>query len=265
MKVKTLYIYPVKSLAGIEVSRFSLDDFGPQGDRRWMIVDGDNRFVTQRRLPQLVNVYTALQEGVVVIDVPGEGIFPLEVGSDAVEVTVWRDQVVATAGADRAAEALSRYCGETLRLVYMPDSCFRRVDPDRVSAERRVGFADGFPLLVVNQSSLDELNSRLESPVDMRRFRPNIVVEGAGAWAEDTWRSVSVGESRLDLVKPCSRCVMTTVNPDTGEKDSATQPLKTLASYRKTRDGVIFGQNAVHQKPGEISVGDEVTVLNQEN
>ena len=265
MKVKTLYIYPVKSLAGIDVSRFSLDDFGPKGDRRWMIVDGDNRFVTQRRLPQLVNVYTALQEGVVVIDVPGEGIFPLEVGSDAVEVTVWRDQVVATAGADRAAEALSRYCGETLRLVYMPDSCFRRVDPGRVSAERRVGFADGFPLLVVNQSSLDELNSRLESPVDMRRFRPNIVVEGAGAWAEDTWRSVSVGESRLDLVKPCSRCVMTTVNPDTGEKDSATQPLKTLASYRKTRDGVIFGQNAVHQKPGVIAVGDKVTVLNQEN
>ena len=265
MKVKTLYIYPVKSLAGIDVSRFSLDDFGPKGDRRWMIVDGDNRFVTQRRLPQLVNVYTALQEGVVVIDVPGEGIFPLEVGSDAVEVTVWRDQVVATAGADRAAEALSRYCGETLRLVYMPDSCFRRVDPGRVSAERRVGFADGFPLLVVNQSSLDELNSRLESPVDMRRFRPNIVVEGGAAWAEDTWRSVSVGESRLDLVKPCSRCVMTTVNPDTGEKDSATQPLKTLASYRKTRDGVIFGQNAVHQKPGVIAVGDKVTVLNQEN
>ncbi|MCW9011849.1 MOSC domain-containing protein [Marinobacter sp.] len=265
MKVKTLYIYPVKSLAGIEVSRFSLDDFGPQGDRRWMIVDGDNRFVTQRRLPQLANVYTALQEGVVVIDVPGEGLFPLTAGTDAVEVTVWRDQVVATAGADRAAEALSRYCGETLRLVYMPDSCFRRVDPGRVSAERRVGFADGFPLLVVNQSSLDELNSRLESPVDMRRFRPNIVVEGVEAWAEDTWQSVSVGKSRLDLVKPCSRCVMTTVNPDTGEKDSATQPLKTLASYRKTRDGVIFGQNAVHQKPGEISVGDEVTVLNQEN
>ncbi|WP_278350003.1 MOSC domain-containing protein [Marinobacter nauticus] len=265
MKVKTLYIYPVKSLAGIDVSRFSLDDFGPKGDRRWMIVDGDNRFVTQRRLPQLVNVYTALQEGVVVIDVPGEGIFPLEVGSDAVEVTVWRDQVVATAGADRAAEALSRYCGETLRLVYMPDSCFRRVDPGRVSAERRVGFADGFPLLVVNQSSLDELNSRLESPVDMRRFRPNIVVEGGAAWAEDLWREISVGDSQLDIVKPCSRCVMTTVNPDTGEKDSATQPLKTLASYRKTRDGVIFGQNAVHQKPGEISVGDEVTVLNQEN
>ena len=120
------------------------------------------------------------------------------------EVTVWRDQVVATAGAGRAGEALSRYCGEKLSLVYMPDSCFRRVDPDRVNAERRVGFADGFPLLVVNQSSLDELNSRLEYPVDMRRFRPNIVVEGAGAWAEDLWREISVGDSQLDIVKPCS-------------------------------------------------------------
>lgn len=265
MKVKTLYIYPVKSLAGIEVSRFELDDFGPQGDRRWMIIDSDNRFVTQRRLPQLANVSTALHNGVVVIDVPGEGVFPLEAGTDAVEVTVWRDQVVATAGAGRAGEALSRYCGEMLSLVYMPDSCFRRVDPDRVTAKRRVGFADGFPLLVVNQSSLDELNSRLESPVDMRRFRPNIVVEGAEAWAEDIWREISVGDSQLDIVKPCSRCVMTTVNPDTGRKDPATQPLKTLAGYRNTQDGVIFGQNAVHQKPGVIAVGDKVTVSNQEN
>lgn len=128
-----------------------------------------------------------------------------------------------------------------------------------------MGFADGFPLLVVNQSSLDELNSRLSTPVDMRRFRPNIVVEGADDWAEDAWRRIRIGNSTLDIVKPCSRCVMTTVNPDTGTKDPSTQPLKTLAGYRQTPDGVIFGQNAVHQGPGVISVGDKVTVLNQEN
>ncbi|MGC8120503.1 MOSC domain-containing protein [Marinobacter sp. VGCF2001] len=265
MKVKSLCIYPVKSLAGIDVPHFRLDDFGPRGDRRWMIVDADHRFVTQRRQPVLANVATSLVNGEVGIRIPGEGDYVLAAGDKRVEVTVWRDQVAAILESGPASEALSRYCGEAVRLVYMPDDCFRRVDPERVSAERRVGFADGFPILLVNQSSLDELNSRLEHKVDMRRFRPNIVVEGAPAWAEDAWARVSVGDVRMNLVKPCSRCVMTTVNPDTGEKDPATQPLKTLAAYRKMQDGVIFGQNAVHERAGSISVGDLVIVPEQEN
>ena len=128
----------------------------------------------------------------------------------------------------------------------MPDSSFRRVDPERVADNRRVGFADGFPFLLANQASLDELNTRLTQPVSMTRFRPNIVIQGVPAWAEDDWRSLVIGSAGFRVVKPCSRCVLTTVDPETGIKDAGTEPLKTLSTYRKTPDGVIFGQNALH-------------------
>ncbi|MBN7769233.1 MOSC domain-containing protein [Marinobacter daepoensis] len=265
MKVRSLYIYPVKSLAGIPVTRLELDEFGPRGDRRWMLVDDQNRFITQRQLPQLANVRTSLEEGCVVVQIPEEGRYRLEPGSETAGVTVWKDQVVGTMGAEAAGLALSRYCGTSLRFVYMDDDSYRRVDREWVSEPRRVGFADGFPFLVVNQSSLEELNSRLELAIDMRRFRPNIVIEGADAWEEDVWQTMRIGDVQLQLVKPCSRCVMTTVDPDTGKKDTDVQPLKTLAGYRKTPNGIIFGQNAVHDSVGTIAVGDSVTVLKQEN
>lgn len=265
MKIKSLHLYPVKSLAGISVDRFELDDFGPRGDRRWVIVDEANRFVTQRQLPILAKVKTELHDDLVRVSFPGGGSFLLEPDGGLQDVVVWRDQVPGRVGASEASAALSRYCGQTLRFVYMPEDSFRRVDPERVSDHRRVSFADGFPLLVTTQSSLMELNGRLESPVDMRRFRPNIVVEGCAPWAEDGWRSLTVSDVSFEVVKPCSRCVMTTVDPDSGLKHPGTQPLKTLAGYRRTPEGVIFGQNAIHQFHGVIRVGDHVTAIYQEN
>ncbi|WP_323752247.1 MOSC domain-containing protein [Marinobacter sp.] len=264
MNVQSLNIYPVKSLAGISVSSVELDDFGPSGDRRWMIVDELGKFVTQRRMPRLALIKTVLDEGVVSIRIPEQGDFTLEPTSEQMDVTVWRDQVIASGGQDAVNEALSRFTGERLRLVYMPDSTFRRVDPERVRDVRRVGFADGFPFLVVNSASLDELNSRLTGAVDIRRFRPNIVISGAKAWDEDRWRSLAIGSVSFNVVKPCSRCVLTTVDPDTGVKDPNTEPLKTLSGYRKTGDGVIFGQNAVHESRGRIVVGDSVSIFEQE-
>ena len=168
------------------------------------------------------------------------------------------------AGLGEASDALSRFCRKPVSLVFMPDSSFRRVDAGRVDEYRRVGFADGFPFLVTNTASLAELNTRLEVPVEMRRFRPNIVVEGADAWDEDHWQSLSIGNNRLSIVKPCSRCVMTTVDPSTGLKDAAVQPLRTLSRYRRTGEGVIFGQNAIHESPGLIRVGEPVTVNQSE-
>jgi len=264
MKVHSLFVYPVKSLSGIEVQSFDTDDFGPVGDRRWMIVDDDNRFVTQREHPELARVSTSLSGGNVVIDIPGEGTFSLIPTDAEVRVLVWRDWVKAVIGRPGANEALSRFCGKSVCLVYMPDSSFRRVDAGRVDEYRRVGFADGFPFLVTNTASLAELNGRLDAPVEMRRFRPNIVLEGAQAWEEDAWQQLIIGDSRFSIVKPCSRCVMTTVDPNTGTKDDALQPLRTLSRYRRTADGVIFGQNAIHQSPGSIRVGDPVTVNKSE-
>lgn len=264
MNVHSLWIYPVKSLAGIEVKEIALDDFGPAGDRRWMIIDEDRHFVTQRSHPELARIRTTLADGDVRVDIPGQGVFTLRPTSESLRALVWRDWAQAFAGDAEANEAISRYCGKPLRFVYMPDESFRRVDTARVQDLRRVSFADGFPLLITSMASLDELNERLDSPVEMRRFRPNIVVDGATPWAEDQWRELAVGTSVFSLVKPCSRCVMTTVDPDAGVKDPSTQPLKTLARYRRTEDGVIFGMNAIHESAGHVRVGDPVKIIKTE-
>ncbi|MCL7944846.1 MOSC N-terminal beta barrel domain-containing protein [Marinobacter sp. ATCH36] len=260
MRVHSLYVYPVKSLAGIEVSSFDLDDFGPAGDRRWMIVDAEREFITQRSNPELARIGTRLERGRVVVDIPGEGEFPLMTGTQECRVRVWRDWARAVYGGHEASEALSRYCGQGFRFVYMPDDTFRRVDASRVTEYRRVSFADGFPFLITNLASLEELNSRLDTAVEMRRFRPNIVVEGAGPWEEDRWQKLFIGDLEFSLVKPCSRCVVTTVDPDAGTKSADLQPLRELGTYRRTPDGVIFGMNAIHESAGDIHVGSPVTL-----
>lgn len=265
MRIHSLYIYPVKSLAGIQVSSFHMDDFGPAGDRRWMIVDTERDFVTQRNNPELARIGTRLEHGKVVVDIPGEGEFPLVVGDEECRVRVWRDWARAVYGGHKASDALSRYCGQRFRFVYMPEDTFRRVDASRVTEYRRVSFADGFPFLITNLASLEELNSRLATPVEMRRFRPNIVVEGAGPWQEDSWKVLVIGGSEFSLVKPCSRCVMTTVDPEAGTKSADLQPLRELGTYRRTADGVIFGMNAIHESAGEIHVGNPVSFATTEN
>lgn len=265
MRVHSLYLYPVKSLAGVEVSSLDLDDFGPVGDRRWMLVNDQGEFVTQRRLPALARISTGIDKRGVKVFIPGEGSFDLQPSPKKVPVRVWQDRVDAVIGACQANAAVSRFCDQSLRFVFMPDSSFRRVDPERVVEHKRVGFADGFPFLLTNQASLDELNRRLERPVDMRHFRPNIVISGAEPWSEDRWQCATIGPVSLEMVKPCSRCVITTVDPDTGIKNPGTEPLRTLSTYRKTQDGVIFGQNAVHQAGDRLTVGDAVVLCPQES
>jgi uncharacterized protein YcbX len=260
MNIHALTLYPVKSLAGIPVESFSLDDFGPAGDRRWMIVDTERQFVTQRSNPKLALVKTRFDGADVVIIIPGEGEFLLFPDAERCEVSVWRDQVSAVLGSNHASEALSRFCGKKMYFVYMSDDVFRRVDPDWVPAYRRVSFADGYPFLITSTASLEELNSRLAHPVEMRRFRPNIVVSGAEPWDEDGWTALVIGDVSLSLAKPCSRCIMTTVDPDTGNRSSDGQPLKTLASYRRTPNGIIFGVNGFHNGRGILSIGDPVSL-----
>ncbi len=259
-KISGLFLYPVKSLAGISVPTFEVDDFGPRGDRRWMIVDSERRFVTQRTHPELARITTKISGDSVSISIPGEGDFTLTVGDQSCRVNVWGDWVPAIYGAPVASEALSRFCNSSLRLVYMPDDSFRRVDLSNPTEYRRVSFADGFPFLVVNAASLGELNNRLAQPVEMARFRPNIIVDGLPAWQEDQWRTINIGSVKLSLVKPCSRCVVTTVDPALGVKSEDLQPLRTLGTYRRTDDGVMFGVNGIHENIGRISVTDPVTI-----
>ncbi|MFL1485040.1 MOSC domain-containing protein [Marinobacter sp. LN3S78] len=262
MKIKSLYYYPVKSLAGVALDELRLDRFGPAGDRRWMLVDGGGRFVTQRKHPALARIQPHLVDGGLFLDIPGQDRIQVDVSDQSRRVSVWRDEIEGVLNATpEASEALSGFLGKRVSLVHMPESVTRPARHENLASVYPVSFADGFPFLVTSQASLDDLNRRMPWDAEMRRFRPNVVVEGAAQpWEEDLWEQVMLGAVPVRLVKPCSRCIMTTVDPDTGERSSDGNPLKTLATFRRTDKGVIFGANGVHLEAGTLRVGDPVTV-----
>ncbi len=257
-----LYRYLVKSLAGESLERARLDPFGLQMDRRWMLVDREGGFLSQRELPRMVLINPRPTSEGLLLQAPEKT--DLEVKRPALEserfkVRVWNDQCAAQ-WADPEADAwLSDYLGQACRLVYMPEESVRRVDPRYARPQDRAAFSDGFPLLLISQASLDDLNSRLADPLPMSRFRPNLVVEGCDPYAEDEWRRIRIGDLTLRVVKPCSRCKITTVDPHTGE--TGTEPLKTLAGYRRRGKQVYFGQNLIHDGPGELALGMPLEVL----
>lgn len=258
-----LYLYPVKSLAGIQVAEWELDSFGLRFDRRWMVVDAQGKFMTQREFPQMALIQPKLIGQALRLNHPQLGEFEVPSASQdsvRVQVKVWQDPVEATPVSESADAWLSDAIGVPCRLVFFPDEVQRQVDLDYARPGERVAFADGFPLLLIGQGSLDDLNRRLASPLPMRRFRPNLVVAGAPAYAEDSWRRIAVGGIPMRVVKPCSRCVITTVDPQTG-RFSGKEPLATLSTYRKRGNKIYFGQNLVHEGRGRLSVGDRVELL----
>ena len=257
-----IHLYPVKSLAGFELQHSRLDGFGLLHDRRWMVVDGEGRFLSQRELPRMTLIHAALEGNGITLTAPD--MLPLKVRrpdgeSDRIAVQIWRDRCEGTPAGRDADEWLSRFLGVACRLVHMGDDVFRQVDQRYAGPEHRAAFSDGFPLLLISQGSLDDLNSRLDEPLPMSRFRPNLVVSGCDPYAEDGWSRIRIGALELQVVKPCSRCSITTVDPLTAERGS--EPLKTLASYRRRDNQVYFGQNVLHGQPGEISVGMSVEVF----
>ena len=270
LRVSALYYYPVKSLRGHSVPAIELDDFGPAGDRRFLIVtDPEGLFITQRSHPHLALIATELAGGALTLTAPGHGSVAVPAGADAGPrtVVVWRDTVEADDCGDEAAAWLSRFMGQPLRLVRMGARYHRAVRPGRAQPGDVYSFADGAPFLVTGDTSLADLNARLalrgEPPLPMNRFRPNIVVAGAEPFAEDTWPRFRIGEVVFRSVDPCARCVMTTTDQFTGERGK--EPLRTLATYRRDArepTDVNFGQNLVHEtKRGTLRVGDPVTLL----
>ena len=260
--VESLTIYPLKGAAGISLQRAEVDARGFAGDRRWMIVDEQGAFVTQRGSPGLARVVPSLDAKGLRLELPNENSCLVQLpGAEAprAAVKVWSDQVSARDAGDEASSFLSDYLGKQVRLVWMPDDEIRPVEERPGTDGQQVSFADGFPFLVVASASLDELNRRLDTPVPMNRFRPNIVIGGASADAEDTWYRYRIGAIEFTHVKPCARCVVTTIDQATLAKGA--EPLKTLATYRKRDGEVIFGQNAVHCGAGPVVVGDAVEVL----
>jgi len=257
-----LNFYPLKSARGIALDAAELDDFGIRNDRRWMVVDPDGEMVTQREEPRLALIVPKLSSGRLILTAPGVGELALPLGGadgPRLGVRIWRDRVAGAIVQEPATAWISEYLGAPRRIVYMPDDAFRPIDARYSPPGRRVSFADGFPFLLISAEALDELNARLDSPLPMDRFRPNLVVRGAGAHAEDGWRRIRIGDVAFDVVKPCARCVITTTDQATGERGK--EPLRTLATYRNRGGKVLFGQNLIHAGPGALRLGDAVAVL----
>jgi uncharacterized protein len=262
MRVTELCVYPVKGAAGIPLHEARLDAFGIEHDRRWMIVGGDGTFITQRNHAGLALLGTALEPDALVLRsrLAGEARVPLRpVEGVPVRVTVWHDEVDAMDAGDVAAAFLEAHLGFPARLVHMPESTHRQAPLSHARAGDRVSFADAFPLLLITQESLDELDHRLRRPIPMARFRPNVVVAGAAPHAEDSWRRIRIGTLECDVVKPCARCVVPTIDPATATPGR--EPLRTLAGYRKWDGHVWFGQNLIHRDTGVLRTGETVTVL----
>lgn len=260
-KVRSISIYPVKSLRGISLPAARVEPEGLAHDRRWMIVDASGRFKSQREHAILARVETSLDGDTISLRFQGRTVsFGTEEYSDSLPVSVWKSELLAFHVRADVDQFLSEVLEEPVRLVAKGSST-RTVSAEFPTQAGVVSFADGYPLLVANQASLDDLNSRLDEPVPMDRFRANVVVDGLAAFEEDSWQSGRLGsEVELEFVKPCGRCQVVTIDQESGSK-TGPEPLTALAEFRKVDNKVNFGVNASALRLGTISVGDSFEVL----
>lgn len=270
ISLSSIYIYPIKSAAGIAVDLAAMTPRGLQYDRRWMIVSPDGKFMTQRQFPQMALLHVQVHQNRLLLSAPqlssstGELCLPLHSASppqtsDIWTVEVWGDRCTAWSMGEEAALWLSEVLKVPCHLVYMPDESDRPTDHGAFGENHQVSFADAYPYLLISEASLADLNQRLDSSLPMNRFRPNLVVRGCDAFAEDTWKEIRIGEQLFQVAKACSRCTITTVDQATGERFA--EPLKTLATYRHWDGKIWFGQNLIHQDLGTLAVGDSVVPL----
>lgn len=263
LQIEQLFIYPVKSLGGIEVSSARLEPRGLAHDRRWMLVDDLGNFITQREFPHLALFEPRIYHDRLVILNRKSGSeieVPFETSGEKLTAQVWNDQVNVPEVSNPVSQWFSSQLQMDVRLVYMPDETKRKVDhlyaPNKNDV---VSFADGYPVLIANNTSLADLNFRLGSEVPINRFRPNIVVASPQPYQEDDWFRLKTKDAELAIVKQCARCVMVNVNPGTGKKEK--EVLAELSKYRKHGNKVYFGMNAVPLKLGTLSVGDSIEIF----
>lgn len=256
-----IYLYPVKSLAGISVRQWPVTATGLQYDRKWMIVDNAGRFLSQRTLPRMALIKTRLSDRELILSADSMDELRLTLdrtNNEMVSCTIWNDQCLARSVSVEADAWFSEFLQQTCRLVHQPDDQIRAVDPRFARANDQTAYSDGFPFLIVSENSLTALNRAMNRNLPMQRFRPNLVISGCAAYAEDTWREIRVGSIDFRLPKPCSRCAVPTIDPETAE--TGKEPLTTLSRLRKWQNKVYFGQNALHDQVGLLSIGDPVTI-----
>jgi hypothetical protein len=275
MYISEINIYPIKSLKGISVASALVEERGLRHDRRWMLTDRAGKFFTQREFPRMALIETAITDDGLVVTANDAGSMTMPFTPDTGnvrDVIIWAN----ICPGEIYEDDVNGWFGEVLetecQLVYMPDDSRRNVNPRFNQNDNVVSFADGYPLMMLGESSLADLNSRLDQPLAMNRFRPNLVVSGSDAFAEDDWQRIKIGDAEFRSTKPCERCVITTIEQSRGEFDGK-EPLKTLAAYRSARDvmpdryellgvgatAVLFGQNLIPETiGGTVRVGERV-------
>lgn len=261
--LSSIIYYPIKACRGFEVESWNIERMGLEHDRRMMVVTPEGEFLTQRQFPKLALVTPTLKDGVLTLSAPGYDSIQLAIRTSGYSwsVNVWKSKgVQAIDQGEEAVEWFSDWLGTSVRLVHIAEGFQRKVEPQyAVNDDDHTGFADGYPILLTSEESLADLNSRLETPLPMNRFRPNIVVKGCDPYAEDTWNQIQIGDVKLAIVKPCARCEVTTIDKETLERSK--EPLKTLGKYRKHALGAIFGQNVIPLNRGRLRLGMNVDVL----
>jgi uncharacterized protein YcbX len=263
IQLSNLTYYPIKACRGFDVTESNVERMGLEHDRRMMVITLENRFLTQREYPKLALITPTLKNGVVTLSAPNFDSlqFPVQTSGYNVPVQIWKSEnVSAVDQGDEPAEWFSNWLNVPVRLVQIADGFQRKLNPDyAINEDDHTGFADGYPILTISEESLQDLNSKLDSPLPMNRFRPNIVVKGCEPFAEDNWKRIRIGDVEIALVKPCARCVVTTIDKETLAKSK--EPLKTLESYRRHKLGAIFGMNAIPLNSGRLEVGMNVEII----
>lgn len=272
MILSEINIYPIKSLKGISLQKAKIERRGLEFDRRWMLIDEKNNGFTQREFPKMATLGVKILENALQISSGAEKLLvPFEIENKKAEkVTIWQSKCLAEIYEKSINDWFSERLQTKCKLALMPEETHRKVNYlYAVQKDDHVSFADGYPFLLIGSGSLDDLNSRLETPLPMNRFRPNLVVSGAESFAEDSWKRIKIGENIFHIVKPSERCVITTIEQATGEKQGV-EPLKTLASFRipkrSLKKKILFGQNLIAENAGEfLRVGDEIEILETKN
>lgn len=264
LKVSELYIYPIKSLAGIAKETLEITNTGFKHDRRWMLVDEKNMFLSQRTHPQMALLQPTETEEDIVVTHKNNPLQTITIpfyneGKGTIKVSVWDDVCEAIEVSKLCNNWFSDMLQINCKLVYMPDETKRLVDKRYATNNEVTSFSDGYPILMIGQVSLDNLNTKLIDAIPMNRFRPNIVFTGGHAHIEDEMELFTINDIHFLGVKPCSRCVMTTINQQNIEKGK--EPLKTLATYRTKNNKIYFGQNVLQQQNGFISLGNEIEII----
>jgi uncharacterized protein len=259
--LSAIYVYPVKSLAGIRVTSWPVVKTGLKYDRKWMLIDNEHQFLSQRRLPKMALIKTALTEHSLILTAPGMDDLTLELelkSGNVINSTIWHDQVDTLTVSNQADAWFTQFLQTECRLVYQPDTAIRPVNPSFAKADDQTALSDGFPFLLLSENSLMALNQAMHLNLPITRFRPNLVVSGCEAYAEDTWCEITIGSIGFRLPKPCARCSVPTIDQETGL--TGKEPLTTLNRLRKWQNKVYFGQNALHNGIGILSVGDTVQI-----